>query len=471
MRIPIVGPSYDMDARSFDVQRTINLYPLMTEVEGSKSVSALTRTPGLSLFAMAGGGPVRGAISSTSNRAFIVSGNGFYEIEENGTAVLIDSLETQTSRISMAENTTQIIIVDGMHGYIFNKDDDSFEKITDVNFPTSSIVSYQDGYFLTFEVGTQKFYISNLNDGTTWDPLDFTSVEASPDNINCILSDRKTVWIGGNRGVEPYSNTGNADFPFERIPGAYIPTGVASGYTFLEFDNTVIWLGTDENGRGVVWKAEGYQARRVSTQAIEIKINSSEDFTESYAWVYHQQGHIFYCLQVRGLDTTLVYDGATGQWHERMFKNPVTNGREQHRGSCHFFFGKKNLVGDRETGKVYQLSLDVYDDEGDEIIRERICPHLQDEKRLIAHSKLELDMEVGTGLTLGQGSNPKIMLQYSDDGGHTFSKELWRDIGKKGKYGTRVVWRQLGQSRDRVYKIRISDPVFVQINEAYLNAN
>ena len=60
------------------------------------------------------------------------------------------------------------------------------------------------------------------------------------------------------------------------------------------------------------------------------------------------------------------------------------------------------------------------------------------------------------------------MLQYSDSGG-AWSDELWRDIGKIGAYKTRVRWHKLGRSRDRVYRIRISDPVFVQINEAILN--
>ena len=70
----------------------------------------------------------------------------------------------------------------------------------------------------------------------------------------------------------------------------------------------------------------------------------------------------------------------------------------------------------------------------------------------------------------GQGSDPQIMLQYSDDGGITWSNELWETLGKLGKYRTRVEWRRLGRSRDRVFKVKVSDPVFVQLNEAYINA-
>jgi hypothetical protein len=51
------------------------------------------------------------------------------------------------------------------------------------------------------------------------------------------------------------------------------------------------------------------------------------------------------------------------------------------------------------------------------------------------------------------------MLDWSDDGGHTWSAEHWRDIGAVGRYKDRVRWKQLGQSRDRVYRVTITDPV------------
>ena len=80
-------------------------------------------------------------------------------------------------------------------------------------------------------------------------------------------------------------------------------------------------------------------------------------------------------------------------------------------------------------------------------------------------------METGVGLQSGQGIDPQIMMQYSDDGGRTWSSELWRDIGAVGKYKTRVKWNKLGVARDRVYMVEMTDPVFIQINEAVLNGS
>lgn len=66
---------------------------------------------------------------------------------------------------------------------------------------------------------------------------------------------------------------------------------------------------------------------------------------------------------------------------------------------------------------------------------------------------------------------PEIMLRWSDDGGHTWSNEHWRPMGKVGEYGTRVIWRRLGMTtklRDRVYEISGTDPVEINIMGAEL---
>ena len=466
MKIPIVGPSYQMDSRRFDVQRTINLYPLVSENENSKDIVALKKCPGTSVYRTVGSGPIRGCISTSRGRAFVVSGFDLYEITATGSTNL-GSLNTATSRVSIAENGDQVMIVDGMDGWIFTQSTDTFAQITDGDFPNASVVVYLDGYFIVNKANSAAFYISSLNDGFTWDALDFAVMSSNPDNLIGLAADRGNLWGFGNRSVEVFDNTGNASFPFERIDGSVIPTGCEAPFTVKRTDNALVWLGVDEEGRGVVWRSNGYNATKISTQAIDKRIAESTQRDESYAWTYHQQGHAFYCLQVKGLDTTLVYDHATKQWHERSFQNATINAREQHKGSCHFVFDNKNLVGDRESGNIYELSLGNYDDYGEEMIWERITPHYDMEKQLITHSKLELDCDVGLGQA--DGSDPQIMLRYSDDGGFTWSNELWTSLGKLGEYGKRVEWRRLGQSRDRVYHLKGSAPTAFQLNEAYLN--
>ena len=165
--VPFVGPTYEMEAVSFDSQRCVNLVPILSETGSSKSVSALRSTPGLELFSTIGGGPIRGGLES-ADRAFFVSGDGFYEVFNDGTSALHGTLDTATVRVDMEENPTQIMIIDDMYGYIFNKVTDTFTKITDASFPVPSDLTFQDGYFIVTEANTAKFWISSLNDGLTW---------------------------------------------------------------------------------------------------------------------------------------------------------------------------------------------------------------------------------------------------------------------------------------------------------------
>jgi len=472
VKIPgFVGATYEMDALTFDCQRSVNLYPMVSESGTSKSVSALRSAPGYTTYSAMAGGPGRGGKTASNGRGFVVTANTLYELNTDGTRTNRGTLLTNTSRVSMAENGEQLMVVDGEYGYILEFATNTFAQITDVNFPVSEVVTFQDGYFIVVEKNTINFAISGLYDGLTWDPLDVSSAASNPDNLVSLISDASNLWLFGSQSVEVFQNQpqGSA-FPFVRIPGAVIATGCAAWDTVKAFDNTIAWLGVDEQGRGVVWKANGYSAQRMSTQAIEKIIATSSNFLDSYAYVYHEQGHVFYCLQVQGLSSTLVYDGATGQWHERTFVDKTTNTTEQHRGSFHLFFDQKNLIGDRITGDIYHQSLDIYDHDGDEMHRERVSPHLQDEKRNITFSSFELDCETGRGLTTGQGSDPQIMMTYSDDGGRTWSNERWVTIGAIGKYRTRVRWSRCGSARDRVWMIKYTDPTFFQINDAYINA-
>lgn len=52
-----------------------------------------------------------------------------------------------------------------------------------------------------------------------------------------------------------------------------------------------------------------------------------------------------------------------------------------------------------------------------------------------------------------------IRMQYSDDGGHTWSNWDQKSIGEVGQYKTRVVFTRLGKTRQRVFRVKCSSPM------------
>jgi len=69
------------------------------------------------------------------------------------------------------------------------------------------------------------------------------------------------------------------------------------------------------------------------------------------------------------------------------------------------------------------------------------------------------------------GTDPMAMLRYSNDGGHTWSSEIWRSVGKIGETEWRATWHRLGSSKNRVYELTVSDPVKWVITGANLEAS
>lgn len=79
-----------------------------------------------------------------------------------------------------------------------------------------------------------------------------------------------------------------------------------------------------------------------------------------------------------------------------------------------------------------------------------------------------------TGYSAAPGYDPQAMLRWSDDGGHTWSNEHWRSMGKIGERGYRTIWRRLGMTqklRDRVYEVSGTDPVKIAIMGAELQVS
>lgn len=472
MQTPILGSSYV--ARSVNAADSvmINLFPELVP-EAGKQPAFLQRCPGLSLKVTVGTGPIRG-LWEHGVYVYAVSGNTFYRIT-NAWVVTALGVVSGTGPVSMADNGTQIFIAANPNGYIYNTATGVFAQINDPDFPGASVVDYLDGYFVFIEPNSQRLWVTALLDGTSVDPLDFASAEGDPDNIISMIVDHRQVWLFGNTTTEVWYNAGLSDFPLVRVQGAFNELGCAARYSVAKMNNQVYWLGKDFRGQGIVYAANGYQGQRVSTHAVEWAIQQYSDMSGATAYTYQQDGHSFYVLNFPAANTTWVYDVTTGAWHER--REWVSGAWARHRGDCQVFYNGEVLVGDYENGNIYAFDLDVYTDNGavQRWMRSwRALPTGENTLNRTAQHTLQLDCETGVGIVTGQGSDPEVMLRWSDDGGHTWSNEHWRKMGKIGEYGYRTIWRRLGMTmklRDRVYEISGTDPVKLAIMGAELQVS
>lgn len=475
MQTPILGASYEARSVNAAADRSVNLMPEAIP-QGGKNRGWLMRCPGLRLLQTVGSGPIRALWVLADQTSFVaVSGSEVYLLTSStGTPVLIGSV-SGSGPVSIADNGIQLFFACNPDGFIYNKTTGVFQQITDPDFAGAVTVAFLDEYFVFNEPNSQRIWTTSLLDGLSVDPLDFASAEASPDQAIALIVAHRELWVFGQDSTEIYYDAGLPDFPLAPVQGAVNEVGCIAPYTVAKMDNGVYWLGCDDRGQGIVYRAQGYQAQRVSTHAIEWQIQQSTDLSGSSAYTYQQDGHSFYVLNVPTIGKTWVYDVATRLWHERAaFLNGTL---DRHRGNCQCNFNGETIIGDYQTGDIYAFDLTAYADNGapQKWLRawRALPPGKNDLNRTAQHS-LQLDCETGVGLVTGQGSDPQVMLRWSDDGGHTWSNEHWRSMAPIGNFGARTIWRRLGMTtkiRDRIYECSGTDPVNIAIVGAELHAS
>ena len=394
MKTPILGSTYVARSINAANARMVNLFPEVVP-EGGKEPAFLNRAPGLRLLANMGDGPIRG-LWQFGGYGYAVSGEVLYKIDSLFNVFPIGTVAGADGPVSMSDNGTQLFIACNGPSFIYNSLTLEFKQITDPDFPGAVTVGYIDGYFVFNEPNSQRLWITQLLDGTSINPLDFASAEGSPDGLVSLIVDHREIWLFGTNSVEVWYDAGTADFPLQRIQGAFNEIGCVSAYSVAKLDNGIFWLGADARGKGIVYRANGYTAQRVSTHAVEWQIQQYGTLSDAIAYTYQQDGHAFYVLIFPSANTTWVFDVATSLWHERA---AFINGSfTRHRSNCQMAFNAQIVVGDHELGNIYAFDLDVFSDNGavQKWLRSwRALPTgMNDLKRTAQHS-LQLDTETG----------------------------------------------------------------------------
>lgn len=357
-----IGPTYTLRSPIASAERTVNWMPSINQSGGQPW---LAPTPGLVAWAQVGSGPIRGMFAQ-NNRGFVVSGGQYYEVFPNRSAVLRGAVTSDGRPATIHSNGSagfQNFIVSGRVGYIHNLSTNVYTQITDAGFPLFNAASgfFVDGYFGAVLSNSTKFQLSNLLDGLSWDALDVAQRSWANDNIVSAITNHRELWLLGSQTSEIWVDTG-ATFPLAPIQGVFIEGGAFAEFSVAKLDNTIYWLEGDERGHATVRRANGYTPERVSTEAVEFHLSSYPRLTDAIAWTYTQEGHAFYVLYLPSGDVHWVFDVSTNQWHERANWDTATMNWTPWTPRAHMFAWGKHLVGDRESGVVYEMRLDRYED-------------------------------------------------------------------------------------------------------------
>lgn len=343
----------------------------------------------------------------------------------------------------------------------------AFGQITDPGLVPADRLAFIEGWIIANQGGTRTFITTGPTAYTQTFPASFFSLkDSSTDNLVTLYEHNRELWLVGERTSEVWFNSGGAQFAFSRVPGVGPQMGCAAKHSITRMGASLLWLAKNEQGENMVVATSQYAWERVSNHAVEHAIASYPLVSDAIGYSYEEEGHLFYVLTFPTADQTWVFDGTASKnlgklcWHQRLSFDPVLGVYHRHRSNCYVDFQNLRLVGDYQTGQIHQMSRAFYSDAGNPLRAQRRCPHVWDKESRgrVFQSSLQIELTPGMGLQVGQGSNPQVMIRWSNDGGFTWSNEYWRTLGAAGATRNRCKINRLGRARDRVYEVNFSDP-------------
>jgi hypothetical protein len=470
-----LGSSYQAQSPTALNERTINWYAERLEMPGGKSKVQLYPTPGVEAF-------VSSSIYAPARGSFYQNGRCFFA--KGGQLVEVSSTMSETARGSIPYSDAnpatfaangdagdQLFLVSGSGVRLLNLNSNVMSTPSVEGTPV--MAAYLDGYFMYLD-NASRLFISALFDGSSWSAADTQSRSAAPDPWKAVAVNKsdKLIWLFGEETSEPWFDAGTSPYPFKPVQGGLLPYGIKARFSVKQVGPALMYLARTTSSIGTdVVMLNGLQPRLVGTPALHVALASYDRLDDAVGDTYEHLGHRFYLLRFPSARKTWAFDTATNEWHERATWISEDNEFVAQRTFYHVAAFDKILVGDTDDGAIYQLSdTSGVDVDSRPIRRIRRGPSLSYENKRIFYHDFELLLESGLGVLTGQGSDPRVMMRFSNDGGKTWSNEQTCSAGARGQYGARVRWNRLGSARDRQFEVSVSDPIPWKLVDAFIEA-
>lgn len=455
--INITGGTYKHKSLPLSSQVTRNFIPQLQEDDSVKSAYILEPYPGLKSFTTTTGTVDRGMLFH-QGVLYKITGTNLYSVDQLGVPTLLGTIPGVDRCIIIGAGTSVIIVSTGV---AYEWDGTTLTTGSDVDFETPTAAAFMN-QFTIYDGDDGRFGVSNVGDPLNIDGLNYATAEVAADALIRPYAYDQTLYQMGEKTIEPWWNSGVGNPPFDRIEQGTMPIGLGALHSPAHTDQFLYILDDDNQIQAI----QGSSHQVVTPKAIVRAFSQYAVTSDAIGWTYNFEGQWFYQLTFPSADKTWVYPEG-GEIFE------ISSGSDGGRSiaNSYAYAYRKHLVADHRNGNIYELDAETYDDVGEALIRTRDTGPLHGglfgaPGKNLEMERFELIMETGSGLTAGQGSDPVVMLSFSDDGGRTFSEEEWGQIGKIGEYKTKVEWFALGTFESRIMRVRISDPVYCSIHSA-----
>lgn len=322
--------------------------------------------------------------------------------------------------------------------------------IVDADFPVAFCKgwAYIDGttYVMRPDAGIQG---DDLNDPTSWDPLNVITAQISPDQ-GVFLENQLVYALAFKQfSVEVFYDAGNSTgSPLGTVQGARASYGCVSGDSVQIIDDIAFWVCTNQSASSQIIKMEGLKVEIISTDPVE-RLLDGADFSTVYSMQFKDIGHRFYILTVKQSNLTLVYDIDEKMWHQwtdasgNYFPFVATTYDSLLR---HQFQHETN-------GRIYLANEGFTTDNGELITVDIYTPNLDGETRRGKQLNMmyfDADQEVGSVLQVRSNDNDYAAAKWSNFRAVDLSVER-PSLDQEGTFNRRAYnFRHAKQTRFRI---------------------
>lgn len=246
----------------------------------------------------------------------------------------IGNLQTRTGVVYIAENNKpQIGISDGTAFYIYDPTLTPVFQAVPLSF-TPGYLTFHDTYFI-LAASNDSFYsppanntwrLSGQNDGLTWnnDSASIGLLQTKPDNVQAVVrfpSKGNMIFVMGSIVTEAWFDTGAQLFPYQRNNQFNIDYGCLQPATVAYMDEFVVWLAQNEKSGPIIVYSDGGMPKKITTDGIDYLFSTLQNPADSQAFIYRQDGHLFYHINFYTDNLSLVYDFSTEKFYHACDQN------------------------------------------------------------------------------------------------------------------------------------------------------
>jgi hypothetical protein len=341
-----------------------------------------------------------------------------------------------------------------------------------VNVPTdkngasllnSTHVAWINSRFIANETDTNKFDFTDTNPLTTliennyWTSSDNpVTCDSKGDKLSALFAAWQEIYAWGTQGLQVFQDDGST--PFVNVPGAAAEVGIESIYSIRKADNTILALCVIDNKRVAV-KLQGRSPQVISEPIANI-LSEMETISDAIGDIISVGGLAIWLLNFPTANQTWAYDYKNDIWARWSYWNSTTELTERFIGqhACFVKRWNKHLIMSRVDGKIYEMSRNVFDDDGADMISYRRTRWNDGgDISILKHSK-ELFIKVKTFANDGT-TTPILLVRWRSDGYPVWSNFVEVDLDPKyfGEFIKRI--SRMGSYRSRQYEFRLSDEV------------